>query len=257
VNCGLRFLPFTDSLCFNGLVSTEVRCFTLEGLYLGSNLVRSWQYKKTRRRRSELHYHADWLRIQSKNTQIVWIVPKLCKRYTRSEWASLYSSGYVLEYIVPRLCQKYTCNRKTVRQTQLLCTVGVWSVDCWAWLYGFGYVLKSIVPLFSISTRNLHVSRSLYRLEVWAVRRPMRVCCGSRWGQWEFDGPLLGVYGHVYSIRPVRSVWPVHIHTLAGAAGAWFIRTSITSRCRLSKNVVDPYVSAFKNSQLVTANEQY
>ena len=51
----------------------------------------------------------------------------------------VYSSGYVLEYIVPRLCQKYTCSE-------------------WAWLYGFGYVLKSIVPLFSISTRNLHVS---------------------------------------------------------------------------------------------------
>ena len=46
----LWFLPFTDSLCFNVLVSTEVCCFTLEGLYLGSNLVRSWQYKKTRRR---------------------------------------------------------------------------------------------------------------------------------------------------------------------------------------------------------------
>jgi len=36
---------------FNVLVLTEVYCFTLEGLYLGSNLVQSWQYKKTRRRR--------------------------------------------------------------------------------------------------------------------------------------------------------------------------------------------------------------
>jgi len=29
-------------------------------------------------------------------------------------------------------------------------------------------------------------------------------------------------------MRPVRPVWPVHVHTLAGvagAAGAWFIRT--------------------------------
>jgi len=24
--------------------------------------------------------------------------------------------------------------------------------------------------------------------------------------------------------RPMRPVWPVHVHTLAGAAGAWFIR---------------------------------
>ena len=46
------FLPVTDSLWFNVLVLTEVYCFTLAGLYLGSNLVRSWQYKKTRRRMS-------------------------------------------------------------------------------------------------------------------------------------------------------------------------------------------------------------
>jgi len=26
-------------------------------------------------------------------------------------------------------------------------------------------------------------------------------------------------------MRPVQPVWPVHVHTLAGAAGAWFIRT--------------------------------
>jgi len=38
-------------------------------------------------------------------------------------------------------------------------------------------------------------------LEVWAVRRPMRVCCGSRWGRcvlfiniWDsLTAPLLGV----------------------------------------------------------------
>jgi len=28
----------------------------LEGLYLGSNLVRSWQYKKTRRRRTSNNF---------------------------------------------------------------------------------------------------------------------------------------------------------------------------------------------------------
>ena len=57
---------------------------------------------------------------------------KLCVEHSGTY--SLY-----LGYIVPRLCQKYTCSE-------------------WAWFYGFGYVLKSIVPLFSISTRNLHVS---------------------------------------------------------------------------------------------------
>jgi len=41
------FLPVTDSLWFNVLVLTKVYCFTLEGLYLGSNLVQSWQYFDT------------------------------------------------------------------------------------------------------------------------------------------------------------------------------------------------------------------
>jgi len=31
----------------------------------------------------------------------------------------------------------------------------------------------------------------------------------------------------VYSKRPIRPVWPVHVHTLAGVAGAWFIRTGL------------------------------
>jgi len=74
----------------------------------------------------------------------------------------------------------------------------------------------------------------------------MRVYCGIRWGPcvrfinisergWDlgqFEGPLIGVYGHVYSIRPVQSVWPVHIHTLAGA---WFIRTRIAPLSAVKK----------------------
>jgi len=71
----------------------------------------------------------------------VWIVPRLCEKYTRSEWPCLYSSGYALEYIVPRLYQKYTCSE-------------------WVWLYASGYPLKCIAPLFPISTRNLHVSQN-------------------------------------------------------------------------------------------------
>jgi len=72
--------------------------------------------------------------IQSKNTHSVWIVPRLCEKYTRREWPCLYSSGYTLEYIVPRLYQKYTCSE-------------------WAWLYGSGYTVNYIAPLFPISTR--------------------------------------------------------------------------------------------------------
>jgi len=67
-------------------------------------------------------------------------------------------------------------------------------------------------------------------LEVWTVRRPMRVCCGSRWGRCALfinilDSLVASCYGHVHSIRPVRPVWPVHVHTLPGAVGAWFTRT--------------------------------
>jgi len=54
---------------------------------------------------------ADWLSIQSKNTHIVWIVPRLCEKYPRSEWPCLYSSGYALEYIVPRLLSEIYMQR--------------------------------------------------------------------------------------------------------------------------------------------------
>jgi len=54
-----------------------------------------------------VHVAIRWLlSIQSKNSHIVWIVPRLCEKYTTSEWPCSYSSGYELEYIVPRLYQK-------------------------------------------------------------------------------------------------------------------------------------------------------
>jgi len=68
-------------------------------------------------------------------------------------------------------------------------------------------------------------------LDVWAIRRPMRVCCGSRWGRcvlfvniWDsLTAPCLvstmamytvygrcGQYGRCMFIHwPVRPVWPV------------------------------------------------
>jgi len=71
-------------------------------------------------------------------------------------------------------------------------------------------------------------------LEVWTVRRPMRVCCGSRRGRCVlftsildsltvpclvYNTAMYTVYGRCGQYG--RCI----VHTLAGAAGAWFIRT--------------------------------
>ena len=72
--------------------------------------------------------------------------------------------------------------------------------------------------------------------EVWAVRQPMRVCCGSRWGRyvlfinildsltapcWVYNKAMYTVYG-----RCGQYGWPVHG---SYTVGAWFIR----NRCKL------------------------
>jgi len=62
----------------------------------------------------------------------------------------------------------------------------------------------------------------------------------------QFDGPLLGVqYDLVYSIQPVRPVWLVHVHTLADAAAAWFIRTPKTCRYRRRNSTNDCWCQHF------------
>jgi len=73
-------------------------------------------------------------------------------------------------------------------------------------------------------------------LEVWAVQRPVRVSCGSRWGR---CGLFINILDSLTApcIRPriqytavAASMAGAYVHTLAGAAGAWFIRT-LRNKC--------------------------
>jgi len=73
-------------------------------------------------------------------------------------------------------------------------------------------------------------------LEVWAVRRPMRVCCGSRRGRCMLftnilDSLTVPCFVYNTAMYTVYGRCGQHgrcmVHTLAGAAGAWFIRTPL------------------------------
>jgi len=80
-------------------------------------------------------------------------------------------------------------------------------------------------------------------LEVWTVRRPMRVCCGCRRGRCvlftnildSLTVPCLVYNTAMYTVYGRCGQYGrCMVHTLAGAAGAWFIRTRISlmqSRC--------------------------
>jgi len=75
-------------------------------------------------------------------------------------------------------------------------------------------------------------------LEVWAVRRPMRACCGRWWGRCvlfvnildSLTPPCLVYNTAMYTVYGRCGQYGrCMVHTLAGvpgAAGAWFIRTS-------------------------------
>ena len=100
-----------------------------------------------------------------------------------------------------------------------------------------------VIPALIYSTHRLdycchfHLCSLVGRytvLEVWAVRRPVRVSCGSRWGR---CGLFINILDSLTApcIRPciqytggAASMAGAYVRTLAGAAGvagAWFIRT--------------------------------
>ena len=97
-----------------------------------------------------------------------------------------------------------------------------------------------VVPALIYSTHRLdycchfHLCSLVGRytvLEVWAVRRLVRVSCGSRWGRCGLFINILDSLTVPY-IRPciqytacAASMAGAYVHTLAGAASAWFIRT--------------------------------
>ena len=82
-------------------------------------------------------------------------------------------------------------------------------------------ILAALALIFSmhrlllvwITVAHFHLCSLLDRytvLEVWAVRRPMRVCFGSRWGRCVL---FINIWDS--AVRPIQ---PMHAHTLAGAA---------------------------------------
>jgi len=90
-------------------------------------------------------------------------------------------------------------------------------------------------------------------LEFWAVRRPMHVCCGSWWGRCmlfinildSLTAPCLVYNIHVYSIGPVRPVWPmqwVDVHTMAGVWFIWTPSQRLLSSCTFLRMLMCPHL---------------